>query len=229
MKSTDKLKKYARKGAKIIRDEGILSLTIKSLGKLQKVKQHQTSNPNAKIKFESLVDRDNVMAADWSSFPYKKPQGKAKPPYTINWIMSPPSVGGGHQNIFRFIEILDKAGHKNNVYLYSTYDDMTVTQAKENVSSYCDAKNLTIAKYDGTMVEADALFATGWETAYPAFNQKTKAQKFYFVQDFEPLFYPMGTNYILAENTYRFGFHGITAGGWLDNKLTKEYAMSCDH
>lgn len=229
MKATEKLKKYSRKGVSIIKNEGFLSLGIKSLQKLQKRQQQQTSNVRIKKKFDSLVDRDSVMAADWSNFPYKKPKSTAKAPYTINWIMSPPAGGGGHQNIFRFIEILDKAGHTNNVYLYSVYDDMTVEQAEKNVSAYCNADKLTIRHYDGTMVEADALFATGWETAYPVFNQQTNAQKFYFVQDFEPLFYPMGTNYMLAENTYRFGFHGITAGGWLDNILTNRYGMSCDH
>jgi hypothetical protein len=75
---------------------------------------------------------------------------------------------------------------------------------------------------------AQALFATGWETAYPVFLDKSRAKRFYFVQDFEPMFYPVGTEYVLAENTYRFGFHGITAGGWLAHKLHAEYGMSTD-
>jgi hypothetical protein len=127
------------------------------------------------------------MAANWSEEPYAgKTKKTAKSPLTINWIMSPPGGGGGHQNIFRFISLLDKMGHKNNIYLYSTFDDMTIAQAKENVSSYSSAKNLTFKKYDGNMVESDVLFATGWETAYPAFNAKTNARKMYFIQDFEP-------------------------------------------
>lgn len=229
MATTDKLAKYAKKGVSIVKNEGVLSLGIKSLQKLQKRQQQQTSNVKIKKKFDSLVDRESVMRADWSNFPYVKPTTKTKAPYTINWVMSPPAGGGGHQNIFRFIEFLDKAGHTNNVYLYSVYDDMTTEQAAKNVSAYCKADKLTFRKYDGSMVDADAVFATGWETAYPVFNQQTSAHKFYFVQDFEPLFYPMGTNYILAENTYKFGFHGITAGGWLDKVLTEEYGMKCDH
>ena len=61
---------------------------------------------------------------------------------------------------------------------------------------------------------SDAVFATGWETAYPVFNDAGDARKCYFVQDFEPLFYPVGSEYVLAENTYRFNFFGITAGKW---------------
>lgn len=226
----NRVKKYGRKGATVIKNEGVLSLTIKSLQKLQKRQRQVSSNPAVKQQFVSLVDRQSVMDADWSSRPYKKPNQKMKPPYTINWVMSPPSGGGGHQNIFRFIELLDKEGHKNNIYLYSTYDDMTIAQAKDNVSAYCKAKNLTFAYYKRNMMaDADIIFATGWETAYPVFNEDSNAHKMYFVQDFEPFFYPMGTNYILAENTYRFGFHGITAGGWLDKKLSSEYGMACDH
>jgi glycosyltransferase involved in cell wall biosynthesis len=53
--------------------------------------------------------------------------------------------------------------------------------------------------------------------------------KFYFVQDFEPWFFPVGTDSVLAENTYRFGLYGITAGRWLAQKLTHDYGMPCDH
>ena len=43
--------------------------------------------------------------------------------------------------------------------------------------------------------------------------------RMYFVQDYEPLFYPAGSHYLLAEATYRLGLHGITAGRWLAQKV----------
>ncbi|HRN90149.1 MAG TPA: glycosyltransferase family 1 protein [Candidatus Saccharibacteria bacterium] len=223
------INKYIRKSKNIIRNEGIISLGIKSLTKIQNLRQKTSKNLRQKKQFVSLVDRESVIKADWSNAGYSGSSKIIKPPYTINWVMSPPSGGGGHQNIFRFIDFLDKAGHRNNVYLYSTFDDMTIAQAKENVKAYSNARNVTFKRYNDKMVPADMVFATGWETAYPVFNDKSDARKMYFVQDFEPYFYPMGTDYILAENTYRFGFHGITAGGWLDKKLTSEYGMTCDH
>ena len=225
----NKIHKYARKGYTTLHREGFIALGIKGLTKLQKVRASHSDDPAKKIHFVSLVDRESVMEADWTNNPYVAPSRRATPPYTINWVMSPPSGGGGHQNIFRFIEFLDELGHKNNVYLYSTFDDMTVQQARENVSAYCNAPNLTISYYKkDKMKPADAVFATGWETAYPVFNEQIDAKKFYFVQDFEPYFYAMGTDYILAENTYKFGFHGITAGGFLKDKLSRDYGMTCD-
>ena len=227
--AVDKFKKYSRKTITIARKDGFVELGIKTLQKIQKKQAARTKKSDRKRKFISLVDRQSVMLADWTNSPYKSSPRKVNPPYTINWVMSPPGGGGGHQNIFRFIEHLDSLGHKNNVYLYSTLDDMTLAQAKDNVSKYCNAKNLTFKRYEQGMIgDADALFATGWETAYPVFNEKTSAKKFYFVQDFEPYFYAMGTDYILAENTYKFGFYGITAGGFLKDKLTKEYGMMCE-
>jgi glycosyltransferase involved in cell wall biosynthesis len=169
------------------------------------------------------------MLADWSRGIEKSKVKLHNSPYVFNWVMSPPSGGGGHQNIFRFISLLDRLGHKNNIYLYSTYDDTTIEQVKENVKSYSSANNLTFMRYEGVMTPADVIFATGWETAYPVFNIKSDAHKMYFVQDFEPMFYPMSTDYILAENTYKFGFRGITAGGWLDKKLSTDYGMKTDH
>lgn len=57
--------------------------------------------------------------------------------------------------------------------------------------------------------ECDAAIATLWTSAYPLLRfDRTKA-KLYFVQDFEPQFYPAGSASALAEETYRFGFPGI--------------------
>jgi glycosyltransferase involved in cell wall biosynthesis len=55
----------------------------------------------------------------------------------------------------------------------------------------------------------DAAVATFWTTAYALLEQRGVRRKFYFVQDWEPLFYPAGTTSSLTEATYRFGFHGV--------------------
>jgi O-antigen biosynthesis protein len=81
----------------------------------------------------------------------------------------------------------------------------------------------------GVAAGTQAIFATGWETAYPAYLDTSRARRFYFVQDFEPSFYALGSESLLAENTYRFGFHGITAGGWLAHKLRAEFGMDTDY
>lgn len=223
------IKNNIQKTVRILKQEGILSLAQKGINKAQIYRRRHTTNSSIKKQFTSLVDRKNVMDADWSNHPYEKSKLRKKPPYVVSWVMSPPSTGGGHQNIFRFIEYIDKLGYINKIYLYSRFDHMTVEQARQNVRSYCKAKNVEFYYFDKKAGDADIVFATGWETAYPVFNLKTEGHKMYFVQDFEPYFYPIGTDYILAENTYRFGFFGIAAGGFLERKLSHDYGMRTVH
>ncbi|MFM8283927.1 MAG: glycosyltransferase [Planctomycetaceae bacterium] len=56
---------------------------------------------------------------------------------------------------------------------------------------------------------ADYSFATLWTTAYVLHKVRNTGLKFYFIQDWEPLFYPAGSTSAQAELTYDFGFYGI--------------------
>jgi glycosyltransferase involved in cell wall biosynthesis len=56
---------------------------------------------------------------------------------------------------------------------------------------------------------SDVGVATLWITAYQLAGLPQIDRKYYLVQDFEPTFYPAGTMYALAEETYRLGLFGI--------------------
>ena len=149
----------------------------------------------------------------------------------LNWVIPEMGVGsGGHINIFRFISNLENQGFHSRVYLHNSLslkdNDSLRKFIKSNfsildsrVEAFCDIEYMTFAH---------ATIATGWQTAYPVKNFNNTISKFYFVQDFEPYFYPMGSYYAFSENTYNFGFRGITAGDWLKDKLNKEYGMKTD-
>lgn len=211
--------------ARVAKNEGVPVLISKSVRKIR-AKQNSVVH---KQKIQMLVGYDDALKADWSiKLPVPEPVNKDK--YTFNWVMSPPGEGsGGHQNLFRFIRYLEQAGHECRIYLYSTHDKRSVAEIRQVLRvSYPETK-ASIEWPSGEMLPADGIFATGWETAYPVFNSTLTAQRFYFVQDFEPYFYPVGSEYILAENTYRFGFYGITAGGFLAKKLHDEFGMETDN
>jgi len=70
---------------------------------------------------------------------------------------------------------------------------------------------------------ADISIATHWPSAYLLLKFNKTKGKFYFMQDYEPLFYPAGTLYALAESTYRFGFYGITNTPGLYDIYTRDY------
>lgn len=183
-----------------------------------------------------LVSPEDAAAADWTMRPeaLRHPTVVKSGPLEIAWITSPPGAeSGGHQNLFRFIKFAESAGHLSTIYLYDqTGHSMRAVRNMLAWSSAYPDLRARILPYDpavGVAPETQALFATGWETAYPAYLDPSPARRFYFVQDFEPMFYPTGSESVLAENTYRFGFHGITAGGWLAQKLRSEYGMKADH
>lgn len=171
---------------------------------------------------------EDVIAADWRHKSTVKP-AKAKPPFTINWVVPPMgSVSGGHVDIFRAIQFLESKGHKCRIYYYDARETPTFEQVKETMKEYPKVEAELFYNHS-SMLPCDIIFATSWQTAYPVFNYSHAAHKAYFVQDFEPMFEPSGTYSTLAENTYRFGFHGITLGRWLATKLSKEYGMKCDY
>ena len=62
--------------------------------------------------------------------------------------------------------------------------------------------------YDG-LPFTDIAVCTIWHSAYALARFNRTRAKYYFVQDYEPLFYPAGTLYALAEATYRLGFAGL--------------------
>jgi glycosyltransferase involved in cell wall biosynthesis len=191
-----------------------------------------------KQKPRLLVDLADAAAVDWTELPERitDPLTVTDRPSRVAWIMSPPGKeSGGHQNLFRFIKFAEEAGHRCDVYLYHAgevaVDLQVVRDMLASSEAYPDLAG-DIRVWDRTAGVAegtDAIFATGWETAYPAFLDTSRARRFYFVQDYEPLFYPLGSEALLAENTYRFGYHAITAGGWLASKLRVEFGMKTDH
>lgn len=186
----------------------------------------------------SLVKNDDVLAVgrlNPRNFESEY-QHSSKNFYHLAWVMSPPGeTSGGHQNIFRFLKFAEEAGHKCTVYLYSNLTEViNVTEIRDmmtnsNAFPNIDAEIRVYDPVNGVAESVDAIFSTGWETAYPSYLDKSNARRLYFVQDYEPYFYPSGTESVLAEATYRFGFRAITAGGWLSHKLKSDFGMWTSH
>jgi glycosyltransferase involved in cell wall biosynthesis len=57
--------------------------------------------------------------------------------------------------------------------------------------------------------DCDAAIATFWTSVFPTLRFSRSRARFFFLQDFEPYFYPAGSAFALAEETYRLGLPGI--------------------
>ena len=170
------------------------------------------------------------LVADQKKVPFDRAafEKRDKDSIVVSWVIPPLGPGsGGHLDIFRAIDLLSGMGLKHRVYIYGGNEGIPSSDLKKTVKEYYGiylGQNEIYANVR-KMRYTDAIVATSWITAYIVRNFDNAVSKFYFVQDFEPYFYPMGSEYCFAENTYKFGFRGITAGDWLAQKLREEYGM----
>lgn len=122
----------------------------------------------------------------------------------------------GIQTIFRFIEKLSIEGVKNILVVYDrpTFD---VDAFKEQLQkSFPRLENYEVIVFGDDKVKgvaalpaSDISFCTIWVSAYILLRYNKTKRKYYFIQDYEPMFYEAGSTYALAEATYRFGFRGV--------------------
>lgn len=205
------------------RDRGVLAL----VGRVLKV----AANPSALNEELRRTRTTDVFKRYW--FVQGRPIGEPLPvdaikPNTVNWFV--PDVGrgsGGHLNIFRFISYLEEQGFECRVIaIGDQFPKLAPAQLKKDIANWYFP--LKAETYVGahTAPPAAISFATAWETAYIVRNFQPTLHRCYFVQDFEPWFSAAGSQSALAEESYRFGFTGITAGSWLAEKLKQEYGMT---
>lgn len=154
----------------------------------------------------------------------QKDSGKTK----IAWVMPHPGKGsGGHRTIIQNVNALIRAGYECDIFVEE--DGVSTSQmVKDKINEWyepCDA-----GVYVGFDIKKnyDLMFATGWQTI--DFVRKLSAKKkAYFIQDFEPWFFPMGDQYIITENSYRYGFLPVTIGKWLAHKMQSEYNTPAEY
>jgi glycosyltransferase involved in cell wall biosynthesis len=170
----------------------------------------------------------DVLAADLSQpFQFVIPKVSPGQRIVVNWVMGPPAPGsGGHTTLFRIIRYLQAHGYENRIYFYNVFRG-DLGYYETIVRDYYKFEG-PVASVDKGMQDAHAVMATYWATAYPVFNSRCAGKRFYLVQDFEPYFHPVGTLSVLAENTYRMGFHAITIGRCFAEKLRTEFGMEVD-
>lgn len=150
-------------------------------------------------------------------------------PLRLAWLSAPPGAGaGGFTTIARLIAGLQGAGHDCVLYLHD-HHGWSLARHRQTIADWWpQLSSVEVRAAEQGIADAHALFATSWETAYPALTSAARGLRLYLVQDHEPSFHPAGSEALLASATYRFGFHGVTAGRWLAQLLSNEYGMSAD-
>lgn len=174
---------------------------------------------------ETDVDISHVVAPIMRAVPAHRPSADRM---RIGWVLTPPSPGsGGHTTILRLVQALEERGHECTLYLSWPGGAGDLNVHRRVLSRHFPPVMAKVADADAGFAPCDVLMATGWPSAYAVRTAEVVAHRTYLVQDYEPWFYPSGSQAALATATYRFGFHGITAGRWLAQELNAEFGMGC--
>lgn len=178
------------------------------------------------VSREDLL-RAGEIAAEGLRLPPPLPHSPGQP-LQVAWICAPPGAGaGGFTTISRLIAGLEAAGHRCVLYLHDRHG-WSLARHRQTIRQWWPTVQADVRDASQGIADAHAIFATSWETAYPALSSPARGRRMYLVQDHEPSFHPAGSESLLAQATYRFGFHGVTAGRWLAQTLRSEYGMRAD-
>jgi O-antigen biosynthesis protein len=170
------------------------------------------------IEYKTLIDEVHDFKS-WEefegfpfAFPCEKHEGKVfiwfVPDWTNVW-------GGGHYTLFRFANHFAHHGTRNIIYIYNNQRHKTPVHLQNELNCALIDCLVEVVVDPKKLPECDGAIATTWQSAYPVRAFPFAKHKFYFMQDYESLFYAFGTASMQANATYGFGFTGITGGGWL--------------
>lgn len=122
---------------------------------------------------------------------------------------------GGIFTIFRFINSFAENGVDNTIVIYDK-PDLNIDKTKDEIAHHFPhLANVNLIAFNpetddlSDLPATDMAVCTFWVSAYFLLKFNQTKRKYYFIQDYEPLFYEGGSMSALAESTYRFGFEGI--------------------
>ncbi len=131
----------------------------------------------------------------------------------VGFVMSPPGAGsGGHTTLLRMVRAVEEAGHRCTLLFHDPFRNDLV-EGEAVLRRHWPEVRAGVRSVRQGFEGLDAVVASAWQTAHVVARHGTRPlHRFYFIQDFEPHFYPRGTEATLAEETYRFGFHNLALG-----------------
>jgi glycosyltransferase involved in cell wall biosynthesis len=152
-------------------------------------------------------------------------------PETINWFIPDfdSAFYGGINTALRIAD--DLARNHGVVNRFMAWGDGPEEYIRRGIAAAFPAlAGAEIVFHDGSpeacrtqLPPADVSIATLWLTAYHLLHFPETRRKFYLMQDFEPVFYPAGSLYALAEETYRLGLYGLCNGDVMHRIYEREY------
>lgn len=218
------MKKHLKKATHIYRNQGPSVLAQKGIrfgrAQIHKVVPRQLSAGQRELWEEYSYISNPLFQITEADITQSRELTSAKledVPGTANWFV--PNFDhlkfGGIFTIFRFIEKLSIEGVENRIIIYDNPSFDVSKLHNQITENFPRLKNFKIIIHDlnkddvNELPAADLSFCSFWTSAYLLLGFNKTKRKYYFIQDYEPLFYPGGSTYALSESTYRFGFRSL--------------------
>ena len=166
--------------------------------------------------------------------PPLKPLGSS---LDIHWVIPTFEKGsGGTTTILRFVYGLEKLGHHCHIWLDNRTQHSSIIpheHYKRLIYEHFFPIKSSVRYLPKNIndINGDAIIATDRFTTYPVRSMSNFRRRFYFIQDREEAFYPVGAEYYITLMTYSFGFDALCASKWIKRSLEvdhKCWAMSWD-
>lgn len=139
--------------------------------------------------------------------------------------------GGGHMTIFRMILNLERAGHQCTLWIKDYHPNRHPEGPTKSATDHYQpikARVLPLSSHFA-LTSGDVLMATSWDTVDIVNSHKGFVDKFYLVQDYEPFFFPRGSEALKAELTYMSDIKTICASTWLDQMMRDRFGKVSTH
>ena len=140
------------------------------------------------------------------------------------YVPAPIRGGGGYRTILQNATALSRRGCQTDFYIIPPAGKVIdLAEIDENCRDWF---GMTPNRWlvAGVDEEPRSLsVATSWDTVEYLVASGFDVPGFYFVQDYEPWFFSLDSNFLAAENTYRHGLRVVTIGKWLAGKIDREY------
>ncbi|WP_051191957.1 glycosyltransferase [Microbacterium luticocti] len=176
------------------------------------------------LRSDDIADSAAVPAGRGEWMPH--PAGAAP---RAAWVVIPPGPGsGGHTTLFRMMRAAQAAGFANTLVFYDPFGSDFAARAAI-VRRAWPWLQCEIRPIGADLSGYDVVVASSWPTAHVVATRRLRGQPaVYFVQDFEPYFSPRGTEYALAEDSYRLGLRIIALGDMVAGCLRDQTGANCD-
>lgn len=190
-------------------------------GVLQRMSRKISERTGERLGWDELnfpLRPEDVQCSGGSTYPHREIGARGK--LRVAWVCAPPGAGsGGHTTLFRMVQAMEARGHECTILLYERDSD-DVGRHEGLIRANWPGLSARISSATTATEEFDAVVASSWVTAHVVAHRFSRpVERFYFIQDYEPYFYPRGYLYALAEMTYKFGFLNIALGEMVANEL----------